>query len=54
MVSVDGEALVMHTGEKPYVIGPAGQVDLARGGLTLEAVTQIVNCGNSATRKQQR
>ena len=43
MVSVDGEALVMHTGEKPYVIGPAGQVDLARGGLTLEAVTQIVN-----------
>ena len=40
MVSVDGEALVMHAGEKPYVIGPAGQVDLASRGLTLEAVTR--------------
>jgi hypothetical protein len=29
MVSVDGEALVMHTGEKPYVRA-CGTVDLAR------------------------
>ena len=43
IVRVDGEALVMHVGEKPYVIAPSGQVDLAAKGLTLEAVTGIVS-----------
>lgn len=42
IVRVDGEALVMHVGEKPYVVAPSGQVDLATKGLTLEAVTGIV------------
>jgi len=42
IVRVDGEALVMHVGEKPYVIAPSGQVDLAAKGLTLEAVRGIV------------
>ena len=43
IVRVDGEALVMHAGEKPYVVSPTGQVDLANRGLTLDAVSGIVN-----------
>src|SRR5258706_4346811 len=42
IVSIDGEALVMHAGDKPYVVSPSGQVELASRGLTLEAVTRIV------------
>jgi hypothetical protein len=26
ILKVDGEALVMHAGEKPYVVAPAGQI----------------------------
>src|SRR3954454_13299162 len=43
IVRVDGEALVMHAGDKPYVVAPTGQVDLASRGLTLEAVNGIVS-----------
>ena len=43
IVSVDGEALVMHAGDKPYVVSPTGQVDLASSGLTLDAVNGIVS-----------
>jgi twitching motility protein PilT len=43
IVHVDGEALVMHAGDKPYVVSPTGQVDLATRGLALEAVNGIVN-----------
>ncbi len=39
---IDGEALVMHAGDKPYVVSPTEQVDLASRGLTLEAVNGIV------------
>jgi len=42
ILKVDGEALVMHAGEKPYVVAPAGQIELASRGLTLEAVNGIV------------
>jgi twitching motility protein PilT len=42
IVRLDGEALVLHVGEKPYVVAPSGQVDLASRGLTLDAVTGIV------------
>jgi twitching motility protein PilT len=42
VVNIDGEALVMHAGDKPYVVAPSGQVELASRGLTLEAVTGIV------------
>ena len=42
IVSVDGEALVMHAGDKPYVVAPSGQVELATKGLTLDAVNGIV------------
>jgi twitching motility protein PilT len=43
IVRVDGEALVMHAGDKPYVVSPTGQVELASKGLALEAVTGIVS-----------
>src|SRR5436853_3929025 len=42
IVHVDGEALVMHPGDKPYVVSPTGQIELAPKGLTLEAVDGIV------------
>ena len=43
IVRVAGEALVMHAGDKPYVVSPTGQVDLASRGLTLEAMNGIVS-----------
>src|SRR3977135_2407131 len=43
ILKVDGEALVMHAGEKPYVVAPSGQIELASRGLTLEAVNGIVS-----------
>src|SRR4029078_10550386 len=43
IVHVDGEALVMHAGDKPYVVSPTGQVDLASRGVALAAVNGIVN-----------
>ena len=42
IVNIDGDALVMHAGDKPYVVSPSGQVELASRGLTLDAVTGIV------------
>src|SRR3954451_19948000 len=42
IVRVDGEAMVMHAGDKPYVVSPTGQVELASRGLTLDAVNGIV------------
>ena len=42
IVRVDGDALVMHAGDKPYVVSPTGQTELASRGLTLEAVNGVV------------
>lgn len=42
IVSIDGEALVMHAGDKPYVVSSSGQVELASRGLTLDAASGIV------------
>jgi twitching motility protein PilT len=42
ILQVDGEALVLHVGEKPYVVTPTGQIELATRGLTFEAVSGIV------------
>src|SRR5436190_6524805 len=42
IVHVNGEALVLHAGDKPYVVAPAGQIELASRSLTLEAVSGIV------------
>jgi twitching motility protein PilT len=42
IIDVDGEALVMHAGEKPYVVAPAGQVELANRPLTIDDLKSIV------------
>jgi twitching motility protein PilT len=42
-VRLDGEAVVLHVGEKPYIVTPTEQVDLATKGLTIEAATGILN-----------
>jgi twitching motility protein PilT len=43
IVHVDGEALVMHAGDRPYVVAPCGQVELATHDLNLDAVNGILN-----------
>ena len=42
IVRADGDALVMHVGEKPYVVAPAGPVELSSRPLTLDAVTGML------------
>ena len=38
IVKVDGEAMVMHAGDKPYVVSPTGQIELASRGLDRKSV----------------
>jgi twitching motility protein PilT len=42
IVRADGDALVMHVGEQPYVVAPAGPVELSSRPLTLEAVAGML------------
>jgi twitching motility protein PilT len=42
IVRADGDALVMHVGEKPYVVAPAGPVELSTRPLTAEAMTSML------------
>jgi twitching motility protein PilT len=42
IVRADGDALVMHVGERPYVVAPAGPVELSARPLTLEAVAGML------------
>lgn len=42
ILRADGDALVMHVGEKPYVIAPTGPAELSSRSLTLEAMTGMV------------
>jgi twitching motility protein PilT len=43
IVRANGDALVLHAGERPYVVGPAAQLELASRALTLEAVRGMLN-----------
>ncbi len=43
IVRANGDALVLHAGERPYVIAPSGQLELASRALTLEAVKGMLN-----------
>jgi twitching motility protein PilT len=43
IVRLDGEAVVLHVGEKPYIVTPTEQVDLATKGLTIDAAVGILN-----------
>lgn len=42
IVRADGDALVMHVGERPYVVASAGPVELSSRPLTLEAVAGML------------
>ena len=43
IVRADGDALVLHAGERPYVVAPTGQLELASRALTLDAVKGMLN-----------
>ena len=42
IVRADGDALVLHAGERPYVVAPAGQSELASRALTLDAMKGMI------------
>lgn len=42
IVRSDGDALVLHVGERPYVVAASGQVELSSRALTLEAMAGIL------------
>ena len=52
IVRADGDALVLHAGERPYVVAPAGQLELASRALTLDAVKGMLNELLSAEARQ--
>jgi hypothetical protein len=43
IVRADGDALVLHAGERPYIVTPTGRSELASRALTLEAVKGMLN-----------
>jgi twitching motility protein PilT len=43
IVRADGDALVLHAGERPYVVAPSGPTEIAARVLTLEAMTGMLN-----------
>jgi twitching motility protein PilT len=43
IVRANGDALVLHAGERPYVVAPSGQSELASRALTLDAVKGMLN-----------
>jgi twitching motility protein PilT len=43
ILRANGDALVLHAGERPYIVAPSGQSDLASRALTLEAVKGMLN-----------
>ena len=42
IVRADGDALVMHVGEKPYVVASAGPIELSTQGLNLQAMVGMI------------
>ena len=42
LVLMDGEALVLHVGDKPYVVAESGQVSLANAPLTADAIGDVI------------
>lgn len=43
IVRADGEVLVLHVGDRPYVVAPSGQIEVATRPLTTAAVDGIVS-----------
>src|SRR6478672_6899034 len=42
IVLMDGEALVLHVGDKPYVVAESGQVSLANAPLTADVIGDVI------------
>ncbi len=42
ILDADGDALVLHVGERPYVVAPSGQSEIAARALTYEAMTGML------------
>jgi twitching motility protein PilT len=42
IVRADGDALVLHVGERPYVIAPSGTIELSAHGMNLEAMSGML------------
>ena len=42
IVTVDGDALVLQAGERPYVALAGGQINLSSGGMTADAVSDVI------------
>src|SRR3954470_384251 len=43
IVLMDGEALVLHVGDKPYVVAESGQVTLANAPLTATSIGEVIH-----------
>ncbi len=43
IVRADGDALVLHAGERPYVVAPSGQSEITSRALSLEAMTGMID-----------
>ncbi|MGE0448330.1 MAG: type IV pilus twitching motility protein PilT [Vicinamibacterales bacterium] len=42
IVLMDGEALVLHVGDRPYVVSQNGQISLAKSGMTKESIAAVI------------
>ena len=42
IIPADGDALVLHVGERPYIVAPSGQSEVASRVLTLETMTRML------------
>lgn len=42
LVSLDGEAVVMHAGEHPYVVTPSGHIELGTRGLPPDVIAELI------------
>ena len=42
LVELDGDAAVMHIGRKPYLVAPAGAIEIGECGLTAAAVETLI------------
>lgn len=42
LVELDGDAAVMHIGQKPYLVAPAGAIEIGECGLTAAAVETLI------------
>jgi len=42
LVEVDGDAAVLHTGERPYIVAPSGAIELSEACLTTSCLERLI------------